>query len=282
MKSVGSRRKMARKREKILDGYNEKNLIKIEGKGKPSTEIYITYLEYIQSKGFCVTTDEIATYLRASYQYVTENILPEVLHIRINDSARSIILKTLRAEGKDNDKLFSLVMKRVLFEKESFQQYILSNARYERIYKRIYPSDFDEEVFTTLKMQLKKFNEGRKRPISLERLLQMVMDSYVPKHFIIEPVYQPLTSFPSELVSQRDLMGEDRFTYKVTFYRYIEQTGINKVKIDNLVRYLPSELEDEEYLCWIYYSIYQNLPKGKLEFSLKIKEKAMNLLSLIK
>lgn len=41
-------------------------------------------------------SEESYTYLRASYQYVTENILPEVLHIRINDSARSIILKTLR------------------------------------------------------------------------------------------------------------------------------------------------------------------------------------------
>lgn len=263
---------MARKREKILEKYNEENLVRIEGKGMSATTIMNTYLQYIEEEGFTLTVEEIANYLRVSYQYVTETVLPSVLHIRINESARSIIMKELNRNNEESE-YYSLFMKRVLFQQESFQTYLTEQAQHEVIYKKFYRQDFDEQLLSRLGKQLETYNQKMKKPISLSFLLQQVMDSFIPKHFIVEPTYQPLRSFPAHLLSQRDIMETYGLPYKVSFYRYLEKKGINKVKIGNLVRYLPTELE-EKAICVAYEGVYQRLPKDPLSFSLFIEKRA--------
>lgn len=267
---------MTRRRKKITEGYQDDNLIKIEGQGQTATTIFYEYLRYINDEQFSLTTEDIANYLSCSYQYVTETILPHVTHIRINESARSILVKHSEETG-EGEEISHLFMKRVLFQVSSFKSFIMNQAEYKSTYRRFIKNDFDEGMLQSLENELEQYNEGKKKPISISWLLQSAMDQLIPKYFTVEPVIKPLSAFPS-LLSQREIMEQYQIPYKVSFYRMIERQGINKVHIGNLVRYVKDELE-EDYMCWMYESLYnQLLEKWGTDFSGQIGYRAKQLI----
>lgn len=50
-----------------LSKYDEPNLIRIEGEGRNQNDISLAYIELIE-EGFSLTVEEVASYLRCSYQ----------------------------------------------------------------------------------------------------------------------------------------------------------------------------------------------------------------------
>ncbi|HHB2075414.1 TPA: hypothetical protein ACOQ39_005888, partial [Bacillus cereus] len=58
-----------------------------------------------------------------------------------------------------------------------------------------------------------------------------------------------ISEFPVKLYSLKNLLDgiEDlnmKFQYKVTFYRYLKQQGIPKIKVQSLIRYRKEDLEN--------------------------------------
>ncbi len=119
-----------------LDTFNE-----LHGRGMSIEDICLMYIKTIEDD-FHLTIDEIVDYLQCSDRYVRNEILPYVEHIRINQVARSMLMKY----AKEHDEPNELYKKRILFSLSSFHKFFLKNTIYSKAYIRFYMADFDFEV----------------------------------------------------------------------------------------------------------------------------------------
>jgi hypothetical protein len=179
-----------------------------------------------------------------------------VPHIRITEVAKIMLLK-YSAEHDLNEEFHSLFNKRVLFHKKEFQDYVCQQGVSIISYKRFYSSDMRAEAVEKIKMKLAAYNDMNKgKHLSFEKHMERVMDSFLWREFKNEPIISPtLENFPKELYSQRDLMEHFRLNYKVEFYRKLASLGVNKVKLNNMIRYSKDEVE-EEFMARMYISAF--------------------------
>ncbi|MDK7667361.1 MULTISPECIES: hypothetical protein [Cytobacillus] len=264
-----------KKKEKT---YDETNLIKIEGQGRTKEDICLSYLEFINS-GFSLTIEEIASYLRCTYQYVLDKIVPEVPHIRITEVSKLMLFKYAIEHDLDEE-ISSLFVKRILFHRGEFQRYVCNSAESVISFKRFYERDFEAEVVLQMKQKLAILNQkSTGKSITFEKYMQRVMDSFMWRHFKNEPITKPkIDIFPPQLFSQRDLMNIFGVNHKVEFYRHLDTLGINKVKLNNLVRYRVDEVE-ETFQARMYITAFLHLKnKHGEEYMTVIQKRALELL----
>lgn len=262
--------------EKKHKPYDEANLIRIEGKGLTADEICSLYIMRFKN-GFDLTVEEIADYLRCTYQYVLKNITSQVPHIRITEDVKILLLK------REDDEFRHFYYKRILFDRKAFQDFIIKNATYIRTYKRFYQSDFSAATIKEIKIKLEDYNRRntKLKDVSFERLIKDVLNSFMTKYFVNDPCLQQLDRFP-KLQNQNDIMDSKGLQYKVSFYRYVESVGLNKIKLGNLVRYDVEEVNEKDYVCSTPIKNFENLMRlheGDIGLVMEeIKKKALQML----
>jgi hypothetical protein len=249
--------------EKKIKKYDETNLVMVEGLGRTQEDICLNYIMFIQ-EGYSLTIQDVATYLRCTYQHVIDKLVPKVPHIRITEVAKMMLMKYSMEHDDIKEELSSLFYKRLLFHKQKFQEYVCKQGVSIISYKRFYTSDMQPVAVEQIKMKLATYNDRNKgKPLSFEKHMERVMDSFLWRGFKNEPIISPtLENFPKELYSQRDLMEHFRLNYKVEFYRKLDSLGVNKVKLNNMIRYSKNEVE-EEFMARMYISAFVQL---KMEY----------------
>ncbi|MDQ0255534.1 hypothetical protein J2S74_002916 [Evansella vedderi] len=231
-------------------GYNEPKLLKVEGKGKTRDFILGHYIELIEHSGYNLTIDEISNYLRCSYNWVAENMMNEIWHIRVNSRVGEMAVKELDSDNPTRDFFY----KRVLFNRDDFYRYMKENAWYIQSSKCFLISDFAKYEWSELIKELeehKNFNE-------VSKLMQRAVEALIPRYFTNKPIKKKLKTIPEKLWSQKDFFENGSFQYKPQFYRFVETRGLGKIILGNFVRYDQKELE-EQCLCSMPITLYENL-----------------------
>lgn len=170
--------------------------------GETWGEITYNYLSYFQD-GWTVTIDEIANYLRCSYDYVLRNVSKEIPHIYINRAANKALYQYFVDQQGSSlyDEFFPLITKKYLYHLDNVKKYFLENM-------------------IVVKEELKK--NPRTGVVKKERQ------------------QSPLQELPETLVSSKDLTSSEeyhKFDYVVLLRRYRLNKGIPKIVFKNLVRY---------------------------------------------
>lgn len=268
-----------KKGTKEIKPYGLKNLIKVEGKGKKSAEICQEYIELIRN-GYSLTVSEVADYLRCTYQYVNLNIVPEVKHIRITEAAKRMLLSHTENEYIEQEIYTPLFYKRILLNKEDFERYIADTTIYVESYKRFYKKDFDSNFLNNIQNRLTVYNQNTfGKDLSINSFMQKVMNTFLWEDFKNDEILSyTKRHYYDELYSQKDLMNVYGYEYKSYFYRKLEAEGINKIHINNLVRYPREELTDTDYLAVMPVTAYNYLVREHSNNSIKvIQERAIEM-----
>jgi hypothetical protein len=240
--------------------YFGNNYIKLDGTGNTITDIIDSYIKYI-NEGYNLTVEEICNYLQCSSTYFLNNYRDSIKHIRITVMVRDAFFQLLRAEmislTEDTERLIKMFLKRILYNREDFNRFIKENCLVEHKYKRYSLDDF--EIYP------KNF-EDRRRVIELLNFI-----SYDLYFECKEPVIEPLDYIPSELHSLKNLKEYLDIKYDVEFYRMIQQQGINKIKLGNLVRYDITDFDSESMIS-VNYKAWEMLGKKMITEILKCYE----------
>lgn len=131
----------------------DKYLIKIEGKGLTLEEIADSYYELIDSD-FNMTINDMANYLRCSYDYIQKNIAPYVHHLYINSVANKALV-----QNYNDSEYFNLFTKRKLFSRMDFQDFILRESVLLLTKERYYIDDLHEDTREVLSGLVEKSDE---------------------------------------------------------------------------------------------------------------------------
>lgn len=224
----------------------DKYLIKIEGKGLTLEEIADSYYELIDSD-FNMTINDMANYLRCSYDYIQKNIAPYVHHLYINSVANKALV-----QNYNDSEYFNLFTKRKLFSRMDFQDFILRESVLLLTKERYYIDDLDEDTREVLSGLVEKSDEKTNVSRLFETIVkQQVAKLYSPNELNSSLVRERKLSVESkQLYSLKDLLAgiEDwdlHFNYKVEVFRYLEKQGIPKLKFQTLIRYRIEDLEDK-------------------------------------
>lgn len=225
---------------------NDKYLIKIEGKGLTLEEIADSYYELIDSD-FNMTINDMANYLRCSYDYIQKNIAPYVHHLYINSVANKALV-----QNYNDSEYFNLFTKRKLFSRMDFQDFILRESVLLLTKERYYIDDLDEDTREVLSGLVEKSDEKTNVSRLFETIVkQQVAKLYSPNELNSSLVRERKLDVESkQLYSLKDLLagieGWDlHFNYKVEVFRYLEKQGIPKLKFQTLIRYRIEDLEDK-------------------------------------
>ena len=113
------------------------------------------YIEPVED-GYTLTVDEVASYLRCTYQHVIDKLVPEISHIRITETSKMLLLKYVKVYDLDDilGNISSLFYKRILFHQGDFQEFICKNPIPIISYKRLYMDDFDPKIMEEIKGKL--------------------------------------------------------------------------------------------------------------------------------
>ncbi|BCC15011.1 hypothetical protein BC30048_p2023 (plasmid) [Bacillus cereus] len=224
----------------------DKYLIKIEGKGLTLEEIADSYYELIDSD-FNMTINDMANYLRCSYDYIQKNIAPYVHHLYINSVANKALV-----QNYNDSEYFNLFTKRKLFSRMDFQDFILRESVLLLTKERYYIDDLHEDTREVLSGLVEKSDEKTNVSRLFETIVkQQVAKLYSPNELNSSLVRERKLSVESkQLYSLKDLLAgiEDwnlHFNYKVEVFRYLEKQGIPKLKFQTLIRYRIEDLEDK-------------------------------------
>lgn len=263
--------------EKGKKKYDETNLIRVDGQGKTKKDICLAYIELIETD-FSLTVEDVALYLRCTYQHVIDKIVPEVQHIRITEVGKIMLLEYAKDNELSED-LTPLFFKRILFHEGDFQRYICESVETIVAYKRFYEHDFKIEVVEKINEKISIYNQEYKRNLTLNQYMQRVMDSFLWKSFKNELITVPtIEDFPEKLYSQKDLIDLLGLNFKMEFYRKLDSLGLNKIKIGNMVRYRKDEVV-EKFLVRMYITVFLYLKENYGEQYIQIiEERALELL----
>jgi hypothetical protein len=231
--------------------YFGNNYIKLEGTGNTIIDIVDSYIKYI-NEGYNLTVEEICNYLQCSSTYFLNNYRDSIKHIRITVMVRDSFFQLLRAEAisltEDTERLIKMFLKRILYNREDFNRFIKENCVVEHKYKRFSLDDF--ELYP-------KNYEDKKRIVELLNFISY--DLYLDCK---EPVIKPLDYVPDKLHSLKNLKEYLDIKYDVEFYRMIQQQGINKIKLGNLVRYDIADFDCESMIS-VNYKVWEKLDSEK-------------------
>jgi hypothetical protein len=225
----------------------DKYLIKIEGKGLTLEEIADSYYELIDSD-FNMTINDMANYLRCSYDYIQKKKhAPYVHHLYINSVANKALV-----QNYNDSEYFNLFTKRKLFSRMDFQDFILRESVLLLTKERYYIDDLHEDTREVLSGLVEKSDEKTNVSSLFETIVkQQVAKLYSPNELNSSLVRERKLSVESkQLYSLKDLLAgiEDwnlHFNYKVEVFRYLEKQGIPKLKFQTLIRYRIEDLEDK-------------------------------------
>jgi hypothetical protein len=232
--------------------YFGNNYIKLDGTGNTITDIVDSYIKYI-NEGYNLTVEEICNYLQCSSTYFLNNYRDSIKHIRITVMVRDAFFQLLRAEmislTEDAERLISMFLKRILYNREDFNRFIKENCLVEHKYKRFSLDD--------LELYPKNYEDKRR---IIELLNFISYDLYLDCK---EPITKPLDYIPYELHSLKNLKEYLDVKYDVEFYRLIQQQGINKIKLGNLVRYDIAHFDSENEIS-VNYKAWKRLGNEKI------------------
>jgi hypothetical protein len=209
-------------------------------------EIADSYYELIDSD-FNMTINDMANYLRCSYDYIQKNIAPYVHHLYINSVANKALV-----QNYNDSEYFNLFTKRKLFSRMDFQDFILRESVLLLTKERYYIDDLHEDTREVLSGLVEKSDEKTNVSRLFETIVkQQVAKLYSPNELNSSLVRERKLSVESkQLYSLKDLLAgiEDwnlHFNYKVEVFRYLEKQGIPKLKFQTLIRYRIEDLEDK-------------------------------------
>ena len=193
-----------------------------------------------------MTIDEMADYLSCSYDYVQKNIAPCIHHVYIN----SVANKALVTHGEES-KHIGLFTKRKLFSRKGFQQFILKESVLLGDRERYYLNELSAAARENLG-EIAKSQERKTTTSKMFEIIALQQTNFLySKTELMNKVVKEfaISEFPVKLYSLKNLLDgiEDlnmKFQYKVTFYRYLKQQGIPKIKVQSLIRYRKEDLEN--------------------------------------
>ncbi|BCC16545.1 TPA: helix-turn-helix domain-containing protein [Bacillus cereus] len=220
-------------------------LVKIDGARQTLKSIASLYLRLIEDD-FNMTIDEMADYLSCSYDYVQKNIAPCIHHVYIN----SVANKALVTHGEES-KHIGLFTKRKLFSRKGFQQFILKESVLLGDRERYYLNELSAAARENLG-EIAKSQERKTTTSKMFEIIALQQTNFLySKTELMNKVVKEfaISEFPVKLYSLKNLLDgiEDlnmKFQYKVTFYRYLKQQGIPKIKVQSLIRYRKEDLEN--------------------------------------
>lgn len=213
--------KEAEKNLEVNDNFEErKNLLKINGKGKKLCQTAQEYIDLINDD-YNVTVDEICEYLRVSKAYWNKYKL-EIKHIYINTVIRAAII--IELEGEE----FPLIMKKVLYSRKSFENFIKENFIIEKKSVKISRSiiekydDFDIDLYYKVMKYSNVLGLTQKDPIVLKTKID--------------------TPELPEIVDYKDIMNIKGYAHSTLAYRFIENNRLDRYIFGNSIRYTLDNL----------------------------------------
>lgn len=219
-------------------------LVKIPGKGLLLKEIAFSYLVRIEDD-FNMTIDEMANYLRCSYDYVQKNIAPYIHHIYINSVANKAL-----TEHDTKGVHTHLFTKRKLFSRRGFQEFLLKESVLLVDRNRYYI----DELSMAAREKLDEIAKNQEKEMTTLEAFRKIATKQVNRMYSkielkdkrVENVV--VNEMPVELYSLKDFLEgiEDlhlKFKYKVLVYRYLEGKGVPKIKVQSLVRYRKEDVK---------------------------------------
>jgi hypothetical protein len=243
-------------------GYHGENYTQLEGKGMTLPEIIEDYRQQFKD-GYTLTVEDISNYLSCTPTYFLNTYRDDIKHIRVTH----LIKEYLNVKKKDIDvgQDYKYFLKRILYNRESFREFVLDHAFVEQKYYRLYIKDFNITVP----------ENAEKRFLLMARLKNTAQDLFKNfKEFKIVPIEY----YPKKLYSQKDLLKHFEFKYEMDLYRKLENKGVNKIifkgiktnkqgKISDtiLVRYDIDDfkLENDAYIV-VNYAAINELGKEKV------------------
>jgi hypothetical protein len=232
--------------------YFGENYIKLEGKGITIRDILNLYVDHIR-EGYNLTVEEICNYLQCSKVHFLSNYRDSIKHIRITIIIRDIFFTLLKKREidlleADMDKLISLFLKRILYNRDDFNRFIAENCFIEHKYKRLSLEDFNLKI-----------TDFKDRMDAIDLLNAISFELYGRCD---EGILKSIHYVPGELHSLKSSLQEFGMKYDVEFYRLIKAKGVNKICLGNLARY---DLEDfEGYYIKVNYKEWDKLGTDKI------------------
>lgn len=218
--------------------------VKINGEGQTLESIADLYLGLIEDD-FNMTIDEMANFLRCSYDYVQKNIAPYIHHIYINSVANKALV-----EHDTKGVHTHLFTKRKLFSRRGFQGFLLKESVLLVNRNRYYI----DELSTASREKLDKIAKNQEKEMTTLEAFRKIATKQVNRMYSkielkdkrVENVV--VNEMPMELYSLKDFLEgiEDlhlKFKYKVLVYRYLEGNGVPKIKVQSLVRYRKEDVK---------------------------------------
>jgi hypothetical protein len=132
------------------------------------------------------------------------------------------------------DKHITLFNKRILYNIDSFNNFLLDNFKVEYRYKKFRINE--------LGIKHKTHKEGR------SALLQL---NYISKELYghcKKGIVKPIDYIPRELHSLKTAKRAFEFKYDEDFYRLVKWNGANKIMLNNLARYDLNDLTDDNWV----------------------------------
>lgn len=216
--------------------YDENNLVWIDGFKKSKDDIIAKYMDCINN-GYDLTMDDIQNYLCCSYTYVNINLIDKVKHIRINDAARAMVIQDENNIFKIEEDKKKLIYKRILFERNDFKRYLKDNIIVEMPYKTIPLDNFNgiKDIYLKYFKNKTSFKEFLQK--NAEDLFKDGGNSFASSF--------PYFSLPERLYSMKQIKPVLKMKYDIQVYRRIEENGVKKYHLHDLVRYDLKDFERE-------------------------------------
>lgn len=207
---------METKREQIP--YTGENYIKLHGQGSKLSQIMDEYKSHI-ADGYNYTVEEICNYLSCTSTYFLKEYRDSIKHIRVTDLIRTTAKEMMIENELDPGYYYNYFMKRILYNREDFRQFILNNVKAKYYYKRLVLTDFNI-IPDSLNHEIKLINYLNDKSESCYG---------IPEN----PIIKPLRYVPDRLYSQKDIKQIKGLKYNVEFYRWIKSAGIKKLKLES-------------------------------------------------
>jgi hypothetical protein len=225
---------------------DNKYQVKIKGTGEDGLFIANSYIRLF-NEGYSMTVDEICEYLSCTPTHFLNCYRDNISHIRINTIGRDLLFYYHNMELIDISDYRGILLKRILYNRTDFNRFILENIKMECRYKRF---SLQELVIENLDVQQES------------KLINKVNFILFEKYGLSDKGFLEFVKYvPEKLYSMKDLKIKLGFKHDVEVYRYIQLRGVNKYKLNNLVRY---DIKDfKSYNIIINYDVYKELGEVK-------------------
>jgi hypothetical protein len=256
--------------------YDEPNLIKIAGQGRKGIEIYEEYMKLYED-GYDLSVNSACDYLGCSYTYFIIQMVDKIKHIRINTTARKLILFHGQLE-KLEPEVLSVFSKRILIDRNDFHNFLRNNLIIEQKYKAFNDSILKSDVADTIRDNLKIYNSRLSKnqpPRDIKSIFEFAIYKISAENEVVRYRLLKESNLPEKLYSLKEIINHYGYNSSMQAYRMIDKLGVKRYILGQFVRYDLNEFDrTSDSILKMDYKSYLDLSKNA-NVEKKIAEQAL-------